>query len=188
MRRRDVLKYAAYASGAAVSSPLFNSILSGTVSNFLNRTENYKPLFLNEQQFMLLRDIADAILPKTDSPSASEVGVPATIDAIIGNAYSKKDQQEFKKRFSNLEVYLKRQNFSESDQKKKVAILSALNDSKDEKLGLTRWAYIDIKQQTISYYLSSEEIGENYLNYLPVPGYYDPCITLESVNGKAWSI
>jgi len=34
----------------------------------------------------------------------------------------------------------------------------------------------------------TEEIATNYLNYLPVPGAYEGCITLESVGGKAWAI
>ncbi len=53
------------------------------------------------------------------------------------------------------------------------------------------WAdntYNQLRQQTISYYLSSEEICTNYLNYLPVPGKYEPCITLEEAGGKAWAI
>jgi len=53
------------------------------------------------------------------------------------------------------------------------------------------WAdetYNQIRQQTISYYLSTEEINTKYLNYLPVPGKYQPCISLEEAGGKAWAI
>ncbi len=37
-------------------------------------------------------------------------------------------------------------------------------------------------------YLSTEEIGLNFLNYLPIPGPYESCISLEEVNGKAWAL
>lgn len=184
MKRRDVLKYAAYASGAAVSSPFFSAFLSKAATKYLNLDAFYKPLFFAEQEFMMLREIADSILPKTESPSASDVGVPATIDAILANVYRKEDQQTFKKSFASLEIYLKSKKFLDSNTKQKVAILTKLDKSDDS----NRWTYLDIKQQVITYYLNSEEIGENYLNYIPVPGYYDPCITIESVNGKAWAI
>lgn len=49
-------------------------------------------------------------------------------------------------------------------------------------------SYRHIKQQTIAYFLSTEEISTNHLNYLPVPGKYEACISLESVGGKAWAI
>ena len=184
MKRRDVLKYAAYASGAALSTPFFGAFLSKAATKYLNLDAFYKPLFFADQEFMMLREIANTILPKTESPSASEVGVPATIDAILANVYRKEDQRNFKKRFASLETYLKSKQFLESNAKQKVTILTKLDQSEDS----NRWTYLDIKQQVITYYLNSEEIGENYLNYVPVPGYYDPCITLESVNGKAWSI
>ncbi len=48
--------------------------------------------------------------------------------------------------------------------------------------------YTEVKQQTIAYYLASEEISTKYLNYLPVPGEYKACIPLSEVGGKAWAI
>jgi len=53
---------------------------------------------------------------------------------------------------------------------------------------LAKAALLDIKQQAVAYYLSTKEIATNYLNYLPIPGEYEPCISLESVNGKVWAI
>ncbi len=188
MKRREVLKYVAYATGTAISSPLLTSFLSESTVDFFITDLNYKPAFFDEQEFMLLVHFADVILPKTDSPSASEVGVPGTIDSIISNVYSSDDQKSLRRKFSALDVYLKRKNFLKSDQNKKVEILKEIESGQQGTSGLIVQAYFDLKQQIIAYYLSSEEIGENYLNYLPVPGYYDPCITLESVNGKAWSI
>ncbi len=188
MKRRDVLKYVAFATGTAISSPLLSSFLSDKSSDFFINDKNYKSAFFDEQEFMLLLHISNTILPKTDSPSASEVGVPETIDSIISNVYSKNNQKALKGRFSALDVYLKRQNFLESNKTKKAEILTDLDKTTNQKDRAVRRAYIEIKQMVISYYLSSEEIAENYLNYLPVPGYYDPCVTVESVNGKAWSI
>ena len=51
-----------------------------------------------------------------------------------------------------------------------------------------KFAFIGFKQQAVTYYLSTKEIATRYLNFLPIPGVYEPCISLESVDGKAWAI
>jgi hypothetical protein len=88
-------------------------------------------------------------------------------------------------RFSSLVNYLNSEGFDEADEDEKFVILKKADQSEQ---GEVRKAYLDFKQQTISYYLTSEVIGEKILNYLPVPGAYEPCIPLESVGGKIWSI
>ena len=189
MKRRDVLKYAAWATGTAISSPLMHSILSGAAGNFKNTGSSYVPKFFSEEQFKLLTALADTILPKTDSPSASEVGVPNKIDGIVSAVYPKNAQAGYLDRFKTLAKYLDGSagnlTFAGLDGDSKLEVLRKLESAGNN---ATRWTYLEVKQQVISYYLTSEEIGENYLNYLPVPGYYDPCVTVESVGGKAWSL
>lgn len=170
-------------TGAAVSAPLLSSILSGCSTK--ESLSDFKPQFFSNEDFKLVNKLVDVILPKTDSPSASEVGVDQTIDTIIDQIYREEDQQAYARGFSSLVEYLKSEEFDGVDGEGKLAILKKLDQSKDEK---ARKAFLDFKQQTISFYLSSEEIGEKYLNYLPVPGAYEGCITLESVGGKSWSI
>ena len=126
----------------------------------------------------------DTILPETDSPSASQVGVDQTIDTIVGNVYSEEAQQDYQQKFSSLSEYLTNENFSNANEDGKLAILKKLEQSNEE----ARQAFFNIKEQTISYYLTSEEIGEKFLNYLPVQGAYEPCIDLASVGGKIWSL
>ena len=52
-----------------------------------------------------------------------------------------------------------------------------------------KWvAYLNFKQQTVAYYLSTEEVATKFLTYLPVPGKYEACITVEEAGGKAWAL
>lgn len=191
MKRREILKYTILATGAAVSAPLLSSILSGC-STSPEKGADYQTQFFSKEDFELVTKLIDTILPKTDSPSASEVGVDRTIDAIVGAVYKQKDKEDYAKRFSAFAKYLKKESgkggFISLSDDKKLAILQQLGRSKEEGLKEVRNAYLDFKQQTIAFYLSSEEIGENYLNYLPVPGAYEACIALKDVGGKAWSI
>jgi len=139
-------------------------------------------LFFNDTDFEIAKDLIDLILPKTDSPSATEVGVHQIIDTMVGTVYKKEDKDAYQKRFSSLVRYL------ENESEDKIDLLKKLDKSSDEELVDARKAYLDLKQQTISYYLSTETIAKNYLNYLPIPGDYEACISLSDVGGKAWAI
>jgi len=44
-----------------------------------------------------------------------------------------------------------------------------------------------LKNMTLMGYFTSEKIGEEVLNYDPIPGKYDPCIDLPE-NGRRWSL
>ncbi|MFK7924204.1 MAG: gluconate 2-dehydrogenase subunit 3 family protein [Bacteroidia bacterium] len=181
MKRREVLKYTAYLSGAALSAPLISSILSGCNPEASTQGEAFNPQFFNPDQFSLLERVVDTILPKTDSPAASEVGVHRMVDHMLSVAYSKEDRASYESSFKGLDTYLNGQ----SDLKAALQKIEAKDASVSEAV---QKAYLALKQQTIAYYLTTETIGKNYLNYLAVPGEYKPCIDLADVDGKAWAI
>ena len=45
----------------------------------------------------MVAEIAEIIIPKTDTPGAKDVGVPAFIDKMLGECYKKEDQDRFVK-------------------------------------------------------------------------------------------
>lgn len=188
MKRRDLLKYTALATGAALSAPLISSLLTSCASEVTDTAGTDQLHFFNQQEFELVSDLVDLILPKTDSPSASEVGVHHMIDAMVGTVYLENDKSAYKKRFTALTAHLDKtaggKAFLQLEPNQKLDLLKQLSGSKEAaEIGQ---ALLNFKQQTVAYYLSTEEIGENYLNYLPVPGEYNSCITLEEAGGKAW--
>ena len=180
MKRREILRYTAFATGAAISAPLLSSLLVGCQSEVATNSTAEGLAFFNSAEFELVKKIADIILPKTDSPSATEVGVPNMIDHMVGNVYSKKEQTDYKTDFTALTKIL-----SGNDLLTTVPQLNAGDKSLPE---AARKGFTSLKQQTIAYYLSSKEIGMNYLSYLPVPGEYEACITVEEAGGKAWAM
>ena len=178
MERRDVLKYTAMLSGAAVAGPLLSVFLSGCNTSTPTATDALHFFTADEQS--LTKQIVDIILPKTDAPAASEVGVHNMIDQMVGTVFTKDQKTSFKTGFGALKKFFE----ENSDVAKAIAnIESGGNVPTDVKD-----AYLGIKQQAIAYYLSSEEVGTKFLNYLPVPGPYVPCITLEEAGGKAWAL
>lgn len=189
MTRRDIIKYTVLATGTAVAAPLMTTLFSGCNTDSVAKLPAYKPQFFSEEEFSILKKVIDIILPKTNSPSASELGVQNIIDTMVGTVYEEEDRLEYKAGFTSLLKYLG----GNEEQPTKGAIpslekLQIINTAKDGIAQEVRDAFQQLKQQTVAYYLSTEEIGKNYLNYLPVPGNYEPCIKLTDVEGKAWAI
>jgi len=185
VKRREILRYTVLATGSALFTPLLSSLLAGCTKGEKQR-DGYLPLFFNEDQFALLKTVVDTILPETDSPSATDVNVHQTIDSIVNIVYKPVEKEEYKKGFTELERYLNGKDFANLDQKERVQILLALDNT--EGTDNVKQAFVHLKQQTIAFYLSNETIAENYLNYLPVPGEYEPCTSLSEMGGKAWAI
>ncbi|MEL7533997.1 MAG: gluconate 2-dehydrogenase subunit 3 family protein [Bacteroidota bacterium] len=181
MKRREVLKYTAYLTGAALSAPLVSSILSGCNPEASTQGVAFDPQFFNPDQFSLLSRVLDTILPKTDSPAATEVGVPRMVDHMLSTVYTQEDRADYQKGFAALKAYL-------TDTEDLTTALQTI-EAKDPSVSeAVQNAYLALKQQAIAYYLSTETIGKNFLNYLPVPGKYKPCIKLAEVDGKAWAL
>ena len=188
MNRREILRYTALATGAAVAGPLVSSLLTGCRTDTAAGTETGALAFFDPGEFDLVKTLADLILPKTDSPSASEVGVDLMIDHMVGSVYVEADQAAYRSGFTALAGYLDQAGFKDLSGEQKTELLKALDLSSDEALSGVKQAFLDFKQQVIAYYLTSEEVGTHFLTYLPVPGPYEPCITVEQAGGKAWAI
>jgi hypothetical protein len=189
MNRRDILKYTAMLTGTALCAPLTSAMLSGcSPQPVVATTGSSTPAlhFFSQDDFQLLSQIMDVILPKTDSPSATDVGTNLMMDQMFGLVFKLDYQDKFNGLFAELRQYLAANKFSQLQSAQQVALLQALE--LEDKESHAYWAYIDIKQQTVSYYLSCEQIAENYLNYLPIPGEYKPCVSLAELGGKAWAI
>ena len=191
MRRRDIIKYTALITGSAIVVPIVLPFTSCT-SGDLDSSIAYIPRFFNESQFALVKDLIDVILPTTDSPSASEVGVHQIIDEMVSKTYTKEQIEDYQKGFFSLQEYLNQQSktgsFTKMKEAEKLSILKMLESSKDNNINNIKEAYLVFKQQSVAYYLSTETIGTKFLNYLPLPGPYQACISLTDVGGKAWAL
>lgn len=186
MDRRQILKYAAMLTGTALCAPVTATMLSDLSNLSDNTAASPNPAFFAADDFQLLTQIMDTILPKTDSPSASDVGVHKMMDHMFAVVFEPEYQQKFKGQYKALRQFLESNDFSQLTPVQRTRLLRDLELS--EKQSDAYWAYTDIKQQTVSYYLLSEQIAENYLNYLPIPGEYKPCVSLAKLGGKAWAI
>ncbi|WP_323816130.1 gluconate 2-dehydrogenase subunit 3 family protein [Cellvibrio sp. NN19] len=197
MNRREVLRYTAWITGSAVSASLASAILSGCSERSTEQNQAKNPEisssstvlhFFTPEQFSLVGLLADIILPRTDSPSATDVKVHITLDSMLGQVFDSSYQAAFKRDWLALENYLNQQQFLQTESAAQIEILQSLVLDQSNATTSAKKALVEFKQQVIAYYLTTEEIGKNFLNYLPIPGSFNPCISVDEVNNKAWTL
>lgn len=88
MNRRELLKMIAAATGGVVIGGEF--LLSGC-----KNPESGSGLAFSQNDTVFLDEVAETILPKTDTPGAKEAKVGAFMTIMVNDCYTQKDQKEF---------------------------------------------------------------------------------------------
>lgn len=215
MDRRIALKNMGLALGYTVATPTLISIVQSCQSE---KALEWTPDFFSKEEGSVVTHLVDIILPKTDTPSATEVQVNLFIDKFADQVLEK-EQQDFVKMAMGkfIEKALMdsgKENAGDLEPQDLEPVLSeALKNNKEEEVQMfesitsyqeavaegtaaqlddkiSRFAFANnLRGMTIWGYKTSEYIGENVLAYLPVPGEYIPCGDLDELTGgKAWSI
>ncbi|KSA12633.1 gluconate 2-dehydrogenase subunit 3 family protein [Maribacter dokdonensis] len=215
MDRRRVLKNMGLSLGYMVATPTLLSIVQSCKSE---PAITWTPEFLAQSQGKVLTKLVDIILPKTDTPSASEVQVDIFIDKFAKDVMEK-EQQDFLK--MSMTKFIDK---ALADSGKENAedlttedldpvLASSLKYTKDQQAEMfetinsytkaisegttaeiddeiSRFAFANnLRGMTIWGYKASEYVGEEVLAYLPVPGEYVACGDMQELTGgKAWSL
>ena len=121
MTRRELIQKTTMALGYTLSGSTLMGIMSGCEQK---REAGFVPAFFNEEQALVIANLAEAILPRTTTPGAKDVGVPTFIDNFVREIYSKADQDKF---LSDLDEFNKgggSRKFSESssEEQKQYAV------------------------------------------------------------------
>ena len=193
MDRREALKRTAWIMGGVVSAPAIMGVLKGCAAK---PTIDWKPVFLSEDQGILVSQVAEIIIPKTDTPGAKDTGVPAFIDLMLKDVYSKEDQDRYLagiKEFDDAAIKEHGDPFVELDGEKQAAFVKKLHDAAVEAEKATKPApqrpfVLMTKELTMLGFFTSEAGATQVLQYVAVPGSYKGCVPLaEAGNGKTWA-
>jgi hypothetical protein len=215
MDRRKALKNMGLAMGYTVATPTLISLMQSCKGE---PAVVWTPDFFTIDEGSAVTKLVDIILPKTDTPSASEVNVHLFIDKFA-NEVMEKEQQDFVRMSMNkfMDKVLadsgKEQIKDITTEDLEPVLAAALKVSNEDKVTnmkmintynkavaageeaqlddtVSRFAFADnLRGMTIWGYKTSEYVGEEVLAYLPVPGEYIGCAdTQELTGGKAWSL
>jgi len=192
MKRRDALGRVALIMGGALSAPTMLAFLEGCKS--ANETSSTGMTFpFSEERRNLVSEIAEIIIPKTDTPGAKDAKVGEFIEKMMKDCYAAKDQDSFDKGLKELE----KKDFLKATPEEQTKILTDMQTSAKEettKAGEEKKKYTEagkeytdaavpffrlMKELTLLGYFTSEPGATMALDYVAVPGRYDGCIDLK---------
>ena len=132
--------------------------------------------------------VADRILPRTDTPGAADVGVPAFIDRLYGEYMTPAERQMLTDGLDAVDAAARSAHgggFSTLTADRQDALLRAIARAEE---GKPQGFFRLIRSATILGYFTSEQVGRKVLLYDPVPGRYDGCIPIDQVGRRNWTV
>lgn len=190
MNRREAIQRTAMVLGYAISAPALAGILNGCKSA---PELTYKPVFFTEAQAGLVSEVAEIILPKTDTPGAKDVGVPGFIDQMLRECYPQDAKDRFMQGLNEFEEDAKKtygDSFTSCEPEQQLELVKKYHDAaiagmKDKTLK-DRPFILMTKELTMLGFFTSEPGATQVLQYIAVPGAYHGCLPLSEV-GKTWA-
>ncbi|MBO6523085.1 MAG: gluconate 2-dehydrogenase subunit 3 family protein [Balneolaceae bacterium] len=187
MDRKEALKRVAYLMGGAISAPTILGVMSGCTAS------QAKPTNFSPEEIKFLGQVADIIIPPTDTPGAKEAGVPTFMDDMIFTIWDEEDRDYFLVTMTDF--------MDKADRELGKPFLEATNQEQKDFIykeheivfgGDVDWEaprpFIwQMKEMTFTGYFTSEIGMTQVLQYQMVPGYFDGCITFEEAGGKVWA-
>lgn len=212
MNRRDALMRVAVLAGATMTLPALAETLEASAAR---RTLTGKPVFFTADQDATVAELAETIIPATNTPGAKAAKVNEIIDVILKDCYKPDDQQRFVEGLAQTNK-LSQDDFGkvfvqlspeqrieivkklEADDKKQrdqmtsgKEVAKVENAQKDLQMPEAKKRYTPfysiLKDLTLTGYFTSEIGATQALEYIAVPGRYDGCVPLKP-GQKAWAI
>ena len=159
MDRRQLVRF----FGAALALPFLprSADAAITLGEELHRrllAEEVPFRTLNARQQALVTAIADLIIPKTETPSATDVKVPEFVDLIATEWMSDEERAAFLAGLNEIDA----KGFANLSSEQKVATLTTLDKARNEKTGAGH-AFGRLKSLTVYGYFTSEPIQRHVL-------------------------
>ncbi|ULQ58049.1 gluconate 2-dehydrogenase subunit 3 family protein [Flavihumibacter rivuli] len=186
-RREAVSAVAVLLGGTIVGSNLF---LSGCkqADKKTGLTE------FSKDDIALLDEIAETIIPTTNTPGAKAAKVGEFMTVMVKDCYEEKDQKIFVEGMSALNAAAEKQfnkDFMGLDPKQRKELLVALDKEQKEYMSKKKEEdpkhyFRMMKELTLLGYFTSEVGAQQALRYVPVPGKYEGCIPYKK-GDRAWA-
>ena len=166
MNRRNVIK----GIGVVTLYSTFPTVISGFLLSWQAKDKMLRAGFFSDEEFNLLTQVSDIILPRTSTPGAVDAGAPFFIDLVVKDCMNKNDQQIIKKGLQDLST-INSKPFSSLTAKEKNETIKNIDENAFKDGPDKSWFRIVKKLALIGYFTSQEGMTKA-LNYVQVPGDY----------------
>lgn len=129
MNRREAIQRVALLMGGAISAPAMLGVLKGYAKE---PSADWKPSVFDKDELAVVSRIADIIVPRTDTPGALDVGVPAFIDKMLNEVYSKESRDRYLKELHDFDAEAKKahgKSFLKLDAQQQKALVQKFQDA-----------------------------------------------------------
>ncbi len=138
---------------------------------------------VGDAQKTLLAEVADVIIPTTDTPGAKAAGVQEFIVRLIRDCYVIEEQKAFYAGLAKIDSASKsahRKDFVDLNIEQRNAVVA-------DAVKTNKVFFKHLKQLTVTGYFISEIGATQALEYLPVPGKFEGDVPMKP-GQKAWAI
>jgi hypothetical protein len=194
LNRRDALRL--LAAGAAIPLMPAQLVAMREARAFLGASG--APRALNPHQFETVKTMAEMILPRTDTPGATDVGASDFIDLILTEWCSEAERSRFLSGLADVDSRARSlfgKDFSDCSLTQQGDILAALGEKMVEDAEALREVtrpsyaprseapktfYAMLRRWTLTAYYTSEAGATAELHFEIIPDRYDPCAPSQS--------
>lgn len=200
MNRREALKQVAFLMGGTLSAYSILGIEKGYCADASPSAPAHTSVF-NDSQMQLVSRVAEIIIPRTDTPGATDVGVPGFIDVMLANVYAKTDRDRYMAGLAEFEAAASSEGqsgFASLKPPQQVELVKKFHDIAvaEERLRPRgqddhpqRPFILMTKELTLLGFFTSQVGATQVLQYAAVPGAWHACIPLaQAGNGKSWAV
>ena len=184
VNRRELLQRVSWLLGGAVSAPAALAILQGCSARQTGDAATaWAPKFFKGEQAQVVAEIAEIIIPKTDTSGAQDAGVPSFIDLFLADVYDTAAQDRFNAGYAEFATAAKAsgKSFLEQDPAQRIdtvkrSLAAALAGERHP-----RPFMLMVRELTLlGFYTSRPGILEN-MQYEAVPTVYHGCVPLAAL-------
>ncbi|MDH3648270.1 MAG: gluconate 2-dehydrogenase subunit 3 family protein [Saprospiraceae bacterium] len=181
MKRREAIHKTGWILKSAVFGPGLVTALQSCSSDVQTADQL---LVFSTQQYQLAKALSDTILPRTNSPSASDVKVPEFMDLLLRDVLDKEATEHLLEGLSRFEDNCGSatgQSFIKLTPEERNNYLVAIDRMVMGKNYTDRIPfYYTFKKLCINIYFSTEEGIKQNLNYNPSPGAFHGDVKMET--------
>ena len=155
---------------------------------------------LSASQRAIVSGVVDVMIPRTDTPGALDVGVPAFIDVMIRDVYSPADRDRYLSGLAAFDAAATSQHgqtFVALESTQRVDVVRKVHDAaiaeerrlRSQHARVQRPFILLTKELTLLGFFTSQVGATRVLQYVAVPGSWHGCLPLEQAgNGKTWAV
>src|SRR5690625_4296074 len=184
MNRRELLKFIAAATGTAMIGG--STLLAGCARNGSVTNNTF-----SAQDLLRLDEVAETIVPRTDTPGAKDAEDGAFMTVMVNDVYTPEKQTSFHPGMTPIHTASQAEfgrDFLQLSQEQRHALVSQLDK---EALAYTQQQgdphyFTMIKQLTLFGFFTSKVGANEVLRYVAIPGRYDGCAPYKK-GDRAWA-